>query len=143
MDSLVGHPLDRPGLGARGESRRRRFQCHRRRFPQRCELQYSCRFAADDRPLAGTALWTGNGDRFDADPGFEVQAATWELGNEIGGWSGEATGIEGPGLGESDIIILTGTDGYEGPTAYLIVDWGCGGGRFRGAVFPGQKPPLP
>ena len=35
------------------------------------------------------------------------------------------------------------TGGYEGLTAHLVMDWGLGGGRFRGAIFPGEMPPLP
>jgi len=110
---------------------------------QRRGPQYSYTWTADDPRLSGEALWTGSGDRYRASPTFEVQTATWELVNDDGRWVGESVGLQGPGLGESDTITLTGEGAYEGLGAIVIMDWGLGGGRFRGAIFPGEMPPLP
>jgi hypothetical protein len=110
---------------------------------QRRGSTYTYRFESDDPRLSGTAVWTGSGDRYQGDPGFEVQTATWSLENPDGLWAGQGTGIQGPGLAESDVIVLTGSGAYDGLSAYLMMDWGYGGGRFRGAVFPGEMPPLP
>ena len=105
--------------------------------------QYSYRFVSGDPRLSGTALWTGNGNRFRAEPLFEVQRVTWEITNEGGRWFGPGSAIRGQGFGETNTIELTGDGDYAGLSAYLIMDFGLGGGRFRGAIFPGEMPPLP
>jgi len=110
---------------------------------QRRGPQYSYDWVATDPRLVGHAVWTGNGNRFRSDPFFEVQRSNWEVSGEGGSWIGEGTGLQGAGLGEQDAIILTGQGAYEGLTAYLVLDWSLGGGRFRGAIFPGEMPPQP
>jgi hypothetical protein len=74
---------------------------------------------------------------------FEVQSSTWEVTNDSGGWEGTSTAIVGNGLGDTDTIVLTGTGDYEGLTAYLLMSFSRAGGNFRGAIFPGEMPPVP
>ena len=74
----------------------------------------------------------------------EVQRATWELSNEGGRWIGVGTALRGTGLGDTNVVTLRGEDGYAGLSAHVIIEFGlAGGGRLRGAIFPGEMPPQP
>jgi hypothetical protein len=110
---------------------------------QRRGPSYSYEFRSEDPRIAGRAVWTGNGDRYQAEPMFEIQSTTWEIVNDGGRWFGPGRSIRGQGFGETNFMELTGEGDYEGLSAFLILDFGLGGGRFRGAIFPGEMPPTP
>ena len=104
---------------------------------------HSYRFEGSDPRLDGAAIWIGHGYRFPTEPMFEVQSSTWEVTNDQGGWTGSSSAIIGNGLGDTDTVVLTGHGAYAGLTAYLVMTWSRSGANYRGAIFPGEMPPLP
>ena len=68
----------------------------------------------------------------------------YELANDGGSWLGEATNFGNTDLGvNSQTIIFEGRDGYEGLTAYAVVDWRDFAGEYVGTVFPAAMPEVP
>lgn len=110
---------------------------------ERRQLAYSYEFESADPRMIGSALWTANGDRYRAEPLFELQTSDWVITNDAGTWVGTGTGLRGTGVGDSTTMLLEGTGAYEGMSAYLVVEWALGGGFFRGAIFPGAIPDVP
>ena len=110
---------------------------------QRRDLAYSYRFEAADARMSGDGQWLGNGNRYRAEPLFELQTSTWIITNDGGTWEGSGHGLRGTGVGDSSTALLTGTGDYEGMSAYLVIEWALGGGSMRGAIFPGNVADTP
>jgi hypothetical protein len=80
---------------------------------------------------------------------ISFQAGAWRIENDAGTWSGQGTGLlrvgpDGPPSVETSTVVLTGEGGYEGHTAYLIVDWATDdAAAVVGAVLVGDAPTAP
>lgn len=73
-----------------------------------------------------------------------LATGTYELANDGGSWLGEATNFGNTDLGvNSQTIIFEGRGGYEGLTAYAVVDWRDFAGEYVGTVFPAAMPEVP
>jgi hypothetical protein len=76
-----------------------------------------------------------------------VGAGTYEVVNEGGRWSGTATEmwVDVPRY-STHTVLLTGKGGYEGLSAYLVIDigWGYDYDRtFKGLIYPDPMPAAP
>ena len=103
-------------------------------------------WSTSDPRLSGEVTYTGNW-YFAPDPGIGLQSGTYELTNDDGSWLGTATAYVSDGLGaDSDVVVFAGRDGYEGLTAYVVLDWGSvdvSGENISGVIFPSAMPPTP
>jgi hypothetical protein len=73
-----------------------------------------------------------------------LATGTYELTNDEGSWLGEATNFGNIDLGVNyQTIIFEGRGGYEGLTAYAVVDWWGFAGEYVGTVFPAPMPEIP
>ena len=101
------------------------------------------RWSTSDARLSGDVTYNGNWYH-SADPELSIQSGTYEVTNDGGTWLGEATayGIQTLGI-DMDTVILTGQDGYDGLTAYVVLDFGSGAGAISGVIFPTAMPPVP
>lgn len=104
------------------------------------------RWTASDPRLSGTETYAGTWDRYA--PGFQVEATTHVLENDVGRWVGTGAGLTGAFIDtdspllDTHTIILHGEGEYEGLTAYVLMEWNHNRGTFVGAIFPGEMPPL-
>jgi hypothetical protein len=97
---------------------------------------------ADDPRLSGEATYTGNW-RLYGDP-YEVgvEAGRWTITNDDGTWAGTSTAVEArePATWEPKVymetLILDGQGGYDGLTAYLLIDGSPDPKVFQGIIFP-------
>jgi hypothetical protein len=103
-------------------------------------------WTASDPRLSGDLTYTGNW-LFDEVNAISIQSGTYELTNDDGSSLGEATAYSSDVLGaDTDVIVFTGRDGYEGLTAYVVIDWSNGddgGENFEGVIFPSAMPEAP
>lgn len=103
-------------------------------------------WTASDPRLSGDLTYTGNW-LFDENAGNSIQSGTYELTNEGGSWLGDATAYSSDALqADTDVVVFAGRDGYEGLTAYVVIDWsssGASGENFEGVIFPSAMPPVP
>jgi hypothetical protein len=103
-------------------------------------------WSASDPRLSGEVTYTGNW-YFVPDPYIGIQSGTYELTNDEGSWLGDATAYGSEALGvDADVVVFTGRGGYEGLTAYVVLDWGSqdvSGENIQGVIFPSAMPPVP
>ena len=99
------------------------------------------RWDAPDERLSGDATYTGNW-LYDERERTSIRSATYELSNDGGSWLGEATALATPSL-DTDTVLFTGRGGYEGLTAYVLIDWSRPATEFTGVVFPAPMPETP
>lgn len=103
-------------------------------------------WSTSDPRLSGEVTYTGNWYSV-PDPDISIQSATYELTNDAGSWLGDATAYASDALGvDIDVVVFTGRDGYEGLTAYVVLDWGSvdvSGENLSGVIFPEAMPPTP
>jgi hypothetical protein len=67
-----------------------------------------------------------------------------ELTNDGGSWLGEGVSMSSTDLDvATDNIILVGRDGYEGLTAYVLVDGRGWPPTYSGVIFPSAMPDVP
>ena len=108
---------------------------------------YVARFDSDDDRLTGDATITANWQFADPSGTPLLAARTYELTNEGGSWVGQSHSLNADDLGVSvEMAVLTGQGGYEGLTAYVIMQWSPQSSpeaTFVAATFPGEMPPLP
>ncbi len=77
-----------------------------------------------------------------------LRSSTWSIENEDGGWIGSGNAYSSA-RGGRDFLVLQGTDGYEGLSAYLAIGPGTTAEEhadvrsFEGVIFPGSMPPPP
>ena len=107
-------------------------------------------WVASDPRLTGAVTYTGNSlldtnvEGTSTGCGRCLLAVTYELTNDGGTWLGEATTIRDAELDLADqVIIFEGRDGYEGLTAYAVIDHRPFPARFAGAIFPSAMPTAP
>jgi hypothetical protein len=105
-------------------------------------------WTAEDPRLTGTATYTGTWHIYDPpsedcdDPDAET-GAYYEIVNDGGGWacSGIREPIPGPeGATNVHVLALTGTGGYEGLYAYIMIDWSTDPFTFSALITPNQVP---
>jgi hypothetical protein len=102
----------------------------------------------DDARLDGDVTYNGNWYsaplQVDSTPvRMQIESSTYELTNPGGGWLGTATACCAVGPVGIDTVVLTGVGGYEGLTAYLVLDWTKWPPLIHGVIFPGPMPPTP
>jgi hypothetical protein len=105
-------------------------------------------WTAEDPRLTGTATYTGSWHIYDPpaedcdDPEAE-SGSMYEIVNDGGGWacSGIRAPIPGPeGATNVHVLALTGTGGYEGLYAYIMIDWSTEPFTFSALITPNQVP---
>ena len=109
-----------------------------------------------DERLNGTSVETVNHDTYAAASGsLVVESGTMQLTNDTGSWSCRQTSLfpSGDMGSDSEMNICVGSDGYEGLSAILVLDWttcqpqwSCTSSspvQVKGAIFPGGLPPSP
>jgi hypothetical protein len=108
-------------------------------------------WTAEDPRLTGTATYTGTWHIYEPpaedcdDPEAEA-GAYYEIVNDEGGWacSGIREPIPGPdGATNVHVLALTGTGGYEGLYAYIMIDWGTDPFTFSALITPNEVPIVP
>jgi len=108
-------------------------------------------WTAEDPRLTGTATYTGTWEIYDPpaedcdDPESEA-GSMYEIVNDGGGWacSGVRAPIPGPdGATNVHVLALTGTGGYEGLYAYIMIDWGTDPFTFSALITPNEVPIVP
>jgi hypothetical protein len=103
-------------------------------------------WTAEDPRLSGTVTYTGSWQLYDpaseeCDVPAAEPAARYEIVNEGGGWtcSGVRAPIPGPdGASNVHALALTGTGGYEGLHAYVMVDWSTDPVTFSALITPNE-----
>lgn len=104
---------------------------------------------ATDPRLSGEASYTGHWHIYDppsedaGDPEAVDVAdeAIYEIVNDGGGWICEASRTALPRTSEAThTLVFSGSDEYEGLTAYLHVDWSTTPFTFSGLIMEGEAP---
>ena len=99
---------------------------------------------ASDPRLSGEVTYTGNWNQYSTDPEMQVESGTYELVHADGRWLGTAPAIVVGGLDTLDPVVLIGDGGYDGLSAYVLIDWQTNGDpTFSGLIFPGDLPAFP
>jgi hypothetical protein len=98
---------------------------------------------SDDPRLDGTATGVATWIGWYAPEFIAVSSVSWEFQNELGSWTGTATGLGTFSALSVDSAILEGGGAYEGLTAYLVFDWNHLPAGFRGVIFEGEMPAFP
>jgi hypothetical protein len=98
--------------------------------------------------VTGVSNWVVGPDGFSAwETGGEpdiITSVVMELTNDGGSWLGEGIGFGSTDLGVSrDMYTLVGRDGYEGLTAYVVLEVPPGPPTFSGVIFPTAMPEVP
>lgn len=110
------------------------------------------RIKVDDARLSGSLSRSLNSDahRVSEKERVVVQSMTYRIDNEGGSWSGLGTALVHHGgkvrprdVTDLDTVVLIGEGGYEGLSAYLLVDWTKQPIAIDGAIFSGTLPPTP
>jgi hypothetical protein len=108
-------------------------------------------WTASDPRLTGTATYTGSWHIYDppsedcGDPDVDP-GAVYEIMNDGGGWrcSGVRAPIPGPtGAANVHSLVLTGTGGYEGLYAYILIDWSASPFAFSALITEDAVPIVP
>jgi hypothetical protein len=98
---------------------------------------------SDDPRLTGTAIGVATWIGWYAPEFIAVMSVSWDFQNELGSWTGTATGLGTFGAVSVESAILEGGGAYEGLTAYLVFDWNDPPPGFRGVIFEGEMPAFP
>ncbi len=114
------------------------------------------RWQTSDPRLTGLTTATWVNDIYESEEGIiSVQAGTYAVENESGGWLCSNPAELATGMGRYAELVTTesltciGGGEYDGLTALLILDWSVfdpGAGvpvPLTGLIFPGDPPPLP
>jgi hypothetical protein len=105
-------------------------------------------WTADDPRLTGSAEYTGNWQIYDppsedCDDPAAAAGPMYEIVNDGGSWAcaGVNAPIPGPeGASNVHVLALTGTGGYEGLYAYIMIDWGTDPFTFSALITPNKVP---
>jgi hypothetical protein len=105
-------------------------------------------WTAEDPRLTGTATYTGSWHIYDppaedCDDPEAAAGAVYAIVNEGGTWacSGIRAPIPGPdGARNVHVLALTGTGGYEGLYAYIMIDWSTEPFTFSALITPNKVP---
>jgi hypothetical protein len=105
----------------------------------------------NDPRLTGTAAVEWSQDIYDVADGerMAILVERYDLQNDLGSWVCRSDAVFAPYSGtlssasDAETILCRGDGGYEGLTAILIGDWTTLPAPMRGAIFPGEPPPMP
>ena len=97
----------------------------------------------NDPRLDGEATRTVN-FRFDSDFTSGIESEAMVLANEGGSWVGDGWGYGGAELDGGGFSALSGRDGYEGLSAFIVRGPNEGDGwDLKGIIFPSERPEIP
>ena len=97
----------------------------------------------DDPRLDGEATRTVN-FRSDTDFSSGIESEAVVLTNAGGSWVGDGWGYGGAELDGGGFSALSGRDGYEGLSAFIVRGPNEGDGwALNGIIFPSERPPVP
>ncbi len=105
-------------------------------------------WTSSDPRLTGTATYTGtwhlyNPPAEDCDDPDAMVGAVYEIVNDGGGWrcAGIRAPVPGPdGANNVHTLVLRGTGGYEGLSAYILIDWSASPFAFSALITPEGTP---
>ncbi len=110
-------------------------------------------WTSSDPRLTGTATYTGTWQLYDppaedCDDPAATAGAVYEIVNDGGGWrcAGIRAPLPGPdGATNVHTLVLRGTGGYEGLSAYILIDWSASPFAFSALITPDVTPigPVP
>jgi len=108
-------------------------------------------WTSSDPRLTGTATYTGswhiyNPPAEDCDDPEAEAGAVYEIVNDGGSWrcAGFRAPIPGPsGATNVHTLAFRGTGGYEGLSAYVLVDWSSSPYAFGAVITPNAVPIVP
>ncbi len=108
-------------------------------------------WTSSDPRLTGTATYTGtwhiyNSPAEDCDNPDAEAGAVYEIVNDGGGWrcGGFRAQVPGPdGATNVETLVFRGTGGYEGLSAYLLIDWSASPYAFSALITPNSVPIVP
>ncbi len=108
-------------------------------------------WTSSDPRLAGTATYTGtwhlyNPPAEDCDDPTVNASAVYEIVNDDGGWrcAGFRAPIPGPdGATNVHTLAFRGTGGYEGLSAYVLIDWSASPYAYSALITPNAVPIVP
>ena len=93
--------------------------------------------------LDGEATRTVN-FRFDSDFTRGIESEAMVMTNEGGSWVGDGWGYGGAELDGGGFSALSGRDGYEGLSAFIVRGPNEGDGwDLKGIIFPSERPEIP
>ena len=73
-----------------------------------------------------------------------IVSEAYELTNDGGSWVGDGRAYSTESGGRSGFVALSGRDGYEGLTAYVVTELGDGNfWDLEGIIFPSEMPEVP
>jgi hypothetical protein len=102
--------------------------------------------------VVANTTWDASDDRLDGDGTYSVNASgpldgpsialeTYELTNDGGSWIGDGRAYSGES-GRTGFVTLSGRDGYEGLSAYVVTEFdGQSAWDLRGVIFPSEMLP--
>ena len=97
----------------------------------------------NDPRLDGEATRTVN-FRFDSDFSAGIESEAMVLTNDGGSWVGDGWGYGGAELDGGGFSALSGRDGYEGLSAFIVRGPNEGDGwDLKGVIFPSERPEVP
>lgn len=105
-------------------------------------------WTAEDPRLTGVAEYTGSWHLYDppsedCEDADTTAGAMYEIVNDGGTWAcaGVNAPIPGPdGASNVHVLALTGTGGYEGLYAYIMIDWSTTPATFSALITPNKVP---
>jgi hypothetical protein len=109
-------------------------------------------FELDDPRLTGSFSVATNVDvhRVSEAISVRLQSHLLRIENEAGSWSGTGTSVFHGGLGLPEdeatlvfTVVLSGSDAYEGLSAYLVIEGPEVPFAVEGVIFAGEMPPFP
>jgi hypothetical protein len=105
--------------------------------------------------LVVNTTWDASDDRLDGDATYSVnvrglldcctiEAHAYELTNDGGSWVGDGRSYSSE-AGRTGFVTLSGRDGYEGLSAYVVTELDDAGNAWdlRGIIFPSAMPEVP
>lgn len=121
-------------------------------FMHEAEATHVHAWNASDPRLTGNATYTGTWHLYDppsedcGDPEAQDKPALYEIVNDGGGWrcAGARAPVPGPdGATNVHTLVFRGTGGYEGLSAYILVDWSASPYTFGALITPNDLPLVP
>ncbi len=105
-------------------------------------------WTSSDPRLTGTATYTGSWHLYnppaeDCDDPDATAGTVYEIVNVGGGWrcGGFRAPVPGPdGANNVHMLVFRGTGGYEGLSAYILIDWSASPFAFSALITPEGTP---
>jgi hypothetical protein len=97
---------------------------------------------SSDPRLSGEVAYLGSWHYYFAPASAAVAASSWQVANSGGSWKGTGTAF-GSETSDKGVVVLQGSGGYAGLSAYLVFDGLGTDATFEGLIFPGEMPVAP